>query len=84
MHFRFACYRNPEYEFDLPEKWLPQLGDERLMDEETDEVWHPIVGLQPERRLEAVERRGSQMLMELSPDSGSFILLSRQRRRLNG
>jgi hypothetical protein len=72
-----------EYEFDPPEKWLPQLGDERLVDEETDEVWNPVVGLQPERRLEAVERRGAQMLMELSPDSGSFILLSRGRRRLN-
>ncbi|WP_159351039.1 phospholipase D family protein [Roseomonas harenae] len=72
------------YEFDPPEKWLPQLADERLVDEETDEVWNPVVGLQPERRLEAVERRGSQMLMELSPDSGSFILLSRGRRRLNG
>ncbi|SDE47645.1 phospholipase D family protein [Belnapia rosea] len=72
-----------EYEFDPPEKWLPQLGNERLVDEETDEVWNPVVGLQPERRLEAVERRGSQMLMELSPDSGSFILLSRGRRRLS-
>ena len=73
-----------EYEFEPPEKWLPQLGDERLVDEQTDEVWNPVVGLQPERRLEAAERRGSQMLMELSPDSGSFILLSRGRRRLNG
>lgn len=73
-----------EYEFDPPQKWLPQLGDEPLVDEETDEVWSPVVGLQPERRLEAVERRGSQMLMELSPDSGSFILLSRGRRRLDG
>ncbi|MFC0389661.1 phospholipase D family protein [Muricoccus vinaceus] len=73
-----------EYEFDPPEKWLPQLGDEHLVDEETDEVWNPVVGLQPERRLEAVEWRGSKMLMELSPDSGSFILLSRGRRRLDG
>jgi len=73
-----------EYEFDLPEKSLPQLGDERLVDEETNDVWNPVVGLQPERLLEAPALRGSQMLMELSPDSGSFILLSRQRRRLNG
>jgi hypothetical protein len=73
-----------EYQFDPPEKWLPQLGDKPLVDEETDEVWNPVVGLQPERRLEEVERRGSQVLMELSPDSGSFILLSRGRRRLNG
>ena len=73
-----------EYEFDPPEKWLPQLSDERLVDKKTDEVWSPVVGLQPERRREAMELRGPQMLMELSPDSGSFILLSRQRRRLNG
>ena len=73
-----------EYEFDPPEKWLPQLSDERLVDEETEDVWNPVVGLMPERLLEAPELRGSQMLMELSPDSGSFILLSRQRRRLNG
>ena len=73
-----------EYEFDPPEEWLPQLGDERLVDEETNDVWYPVVGLQPERRLEVLEFRGSQLLMELSPDSGSFILLSRRRRRLNG
>ena len=47
-------------------------------------MWNPVVGLQPERRLEALEQRGPSMLMELSPDSGSFILLSRGRRRLDG
>ena len=73
-----------EYEFDPPERWLPDLGDERLVDEETDEVWSSVAGLYPERRLAAAERQGPSMLMELSPDSGSFILLSRGRRRLNG
>lgn len=72
-----------EYEFDSPTRWLPEFGSDRLVDEETDEVWSPVVGLYPERNLQAPARHGSQELMELSPDSGSYILLSRGRRCLD-
>jgi hypothetical protein len=73
-----------EYEFESAERLLPELGSETLVDDETEEVWSPVVGLHPERRSQAIKQRGSQELMELSPDSGSYILLSRGRRRLSG
>jgi hypothetical protein len=73
-----------EYEFEPAERWLPELGSETLVDDETEEVWSPVMGLFPERRSPAIKQRSSQELMELSPDSGSYILLSRGRRRLSG
>jgi hypothetical protein len=73
-----------EYEFEGPERWLPEFGPETLVDEEMDEVWSPVVGLYPDRALPAPARPGSRALMELSPDSGSYILLSRGRTRRNG
>lgn len=60
----------------------PLLGNERLVDVESDTEWSPVIGFGPrERRTETLPVL-LDALPELSPDSGSFILLSRKRRRL--
>src|SRR5690606_25959048 len=77
LHARF------DYLFDRGRgNWLPRLGEQALRDEETDIVWYAVAGL---REAEADEVAGLQFLSglrELSPESGSFILFSRRRRRL--
>lgn len=71
-----------EYEFEPPTRWLPEFGPEDLHDDETDEVWSPVIGLRSDRHDEKLPAMiGTQALKEFSPDSGSYILLSRGRRR---
>lgn len=72
-----------DYLFDSGRgNWSPRLGDQALRDEETDTVWYAVAGF---REAETDEVAGLQFLSdlrELSPESGSFILFSRRRRRL--
>lgn len=70
-----------DYLFDSGRgNWSPTLGDQTLHDEETDTVWYAVAGFR-----EADDVAGVQFLSdlrELSPESGSFILFSRRRRKL--
>lgn len=66
--------------------WVPILGEEVLIDEESKERWSPVVGFEararadPERKA-LPQREMFEALPEMSPDSGSFILFSRKRIR---
>ncbi|GGJ32981.1 hypothetical protein [Neoroseomonas lacus] len=82
-----------EYEFGPPDKWVPELGPEELSDDEAGEAWSLVLGLIPEHESEAVvasrqdgavQHQSWLPLLEYSPDSGSYILLSRGRRRRDG
>jgi hypothetical protein len=79
-----------EYDFGPADKWVPELGPEELSDDEEGEPWSLVLGLVPEHESEAVmlsrqdgavKRQTRLPLLEYSPDSGSYILLSRGRRR---
>jgi hypothetical protein len=75
--------RRFEYLFDAGRnRWTPDLGKEELHDEETRTQWHPVVGF----RQTSISDQPAPLLLsdlrEVSPDSGSFILFSRRRRRL--
>ena len=79
-----------DYEFGPPDKWVPELGPEELSDDEAGEAWNLVLGLIPEHEADtevASREHGAGQLQsrlplrEYSPDSGSYILLSRGRRR---
>lgn len=71
-------------------KWEPILGAEELIDEEANERWSPVIGFGASAMVgfdqpgEAASDRSMRFtaLAEMSPDSGSFILFSRKRRKL--
>jgi hypothetical protein len=60
--------------------WIPEFGDEPIHDEFKDEVWRPVRGLSEGASIGSEKRR--MALMEASPQSGSFILFSRRRRKM--
>lgn len=62
-------------------RWEPILGDEELIDEERDEQWSAVVGFGAPGETELTQRRFLEELAEMSPDSGSFILFSRKRKK---
>jgi len=59
-----------------------RLLDQALHDEETDKAWYPVTGLHEAETDEVAGLQFLSDLRELSPESGSFILFSRRRRRL--
>jgi hypothetical protein len=70
-----------DYLFDAGKgNWKPTLSQEKIRDEETNVEWSAVVGLGESRPVEG------QLLLsdlrEMSPESGSFVLFSRRRRRL--
>jgi hypothetical protein len=70
-----------DYLFDTGKgSWKPVLGEERIRDEETKFEWSAVAGLRESDRAEG------QLLLpdlrETSPESGSFVLFSRRRRKL--
>jgi hypothetical protein len=74
-----------DYLFDTGKgEWTPILGEERLHDEQMDITWSPVKGFREAEAMLAEDPE--QMLLsglrEVSPDSGSFVLFSRRRRRL--
>lgn len=72
-----------DYLFDEDAARLePILGDEVIVDPETDAEWKPVIGFDRRTRLDDGSPLLISALPELSPDSGSFILLSRKRRKL--
>lgn len=80
-----------EYLFEVDaDNWEPILGDKVMVDEETKERWNPVIGFgQPGMNIEVevespIGRVGVmrfEALPEMSPDSGSFILVSRRRKK---
>jgi hypothetical protein len=62
--------------------WSPRLGEQALRDEETDTVWYAVTGFREADTDEAAGLQFLSDLRELSPESGSFILFSRRRRKL--
>jgi hypothetical protein len=60
--------------------WKPTLGDETIHDEETKFDWSAVTGLRESDPIEG--RLLIPDMKETSPDSGSFVLFSRRRRRL--
>ena len=60
---------------------LPVLGEEVLIDEETYERWSPVVGLERRERRSRIDGLQFEEFPEMSPESGSYILFSRERRR---
>lgn len=62
-------------------RWEPILGESELVDEEANERWNPVLGFGHPDLSEQLGRRFYTALPEMSPDSGSFILFSRKRRR---
>jgi hypothetical protein len=77
-----------QYFFEKPEgrKWDPILGPEVLHDDEKNVAWSLVTGLQ---EVEAKDKPRHDRLQarlvdveEVSPMSGSFVLVSRSRRRL--
>ena len=60
--------------------WIPEFGDELILDDEfKHEVWRPVRGLSEGDLIGSEKRR--MALIEASPPSGSFILFSRRRRK---
>ncbi len=70
-----------DYLFDTGKgNWRPTLSDEKISDSETDIQWSAVTGFR-----EASPAEGQLLLpdlREVSPESGSFVLFSRRRRRL--
>lgn len=62
-------------------KLEPILGDGVLIDEEQNERWSPVIGFGHPNRMEQAGQMLFKALPEMSPDSGSFILFSRKRRK---
>jgi hypothetical protein len=60
--------------------WIPEFGDEPIHDEAKHEVWLPVKGLAEGDLVGSEKRR--MALVEASPQSGSFILFSRRRRKM--
>jgi hypothetical protein len=72
-----------DYLFDTGKgKWVPLLGQEQLRDEETDTEWSPVTGFHEAIGVETSAHMLLSDLREVSPESGSFVLFSRRRRRL--
>ncbi len=70
-----------DYLFDAGKgSWKPTLSQEKIRDEETNIEWSAVAGLRESSSVEG------QVLLpdlrEMSPESGSFVLYSRRRRRL--
>jgi len=70
-----------DYLFDTGKgSWKPTLSQVKIRDEETNVEWSAVVGLGESSPVEG------QLLLsdlrEMSPESGSFVLFSRRRRRL--
>jgi HKD family nuclease len=70
-----------DYLFDAGKgSWKPTLSQEKIRDEETNVEWSAVIGLGESSPVEG------QLLIsdlrEMSPESGSFVLFSRRRRRL--
>jgi hypothetical protein len=62
--------------------WSPHIGQEELRDEETDAVWLSVRGLHESAPIELGKLSKLANLREVSPESGSFVLFSRRRRKL--
>ena len=62
--------------------WEPILGEEALIDEEANERWSPVIGFGRSDEVGASPPMLFKALPEMSPDSGSFILFSRKRKKL--
>jgi HKD family nuclease len=74
--------RSYEYLFEETSTvWEPVLGEEDLIDEETYERWRPVIRLERRERREATDKLQLERFPEMSPESGSYILFSRARRR---
>jgi hypothetical protein len=72
-----------DYLFDAGRgAWSPMLGEERLLDAETNTSWLPVTGLRESDSPDVKELSQSRDLAEISPESGSFVLFSRRRRKL--
>jgi hypothetical protein len=59
--------------------WIPEFGGEPVHDEAKREIWLPVKGLSEGNLVGSEKRR--MALVEASPQSGSFILFSRRRRK---
>lgn len=70
-----------DYLFDTGKgNWKPTLSDEKITDGETDIQWSAVTGFRESGPVEG--RLLLPDLREVSPESGSFVLFSRRRRRL--
>lgn len=71
-----------DYLFDEGKStWFPEFGEEPIRDEAKHEVWLPVKGLSEGDLVGSEKRRTA--LVEASPQSGSYILFSRRRRRMH-
>tara|TARA_R110000868_G_scaffold43803_8_gene146995 strand:- start:10240 stop:11406 length:1167 start_codon:yes stop_codon:yes gene_type:complete len=72
-----------DYLFDSGRgKWVPTLGNETVVEEGTDLVWSRVEGLREQESGEVGQQMMLADLREISPESGSFVLFSRRRRKL--
>jgi hypothetical protein len=61
--------------------WEPVFGDEVLIDEDNQQRWSPVIGFGHNEQVGQAGKMLFKALPEMSPDSGSFILFSRKRRK---
>jgi hypothetical protein len=66
---------------DDASRWEPLLGDEEMIDDEADVRWSRVVGFEYASDARPGFQEEFISLPEMSPDSGSFILFSRRRRK---
>jgi hypothetical protein len=72
-----------DYLFDSGRgNWSPQLGQSELRDDEADTVWTAVSGLRESEFGDPEKMAMLTNLREASPESGSFVLFSRRRRKL--
>lgn len=62
--------------------WVPILGDQTLIDEESDDQWNLVTGFGRSDGAPLQQLIQFQQLPEMSPDSGSYILFPRKRRKV--
>ena len=75
-----------DYQFEPPARSdFPLLGDEALVDEETGQRWQSVIGFTDRDMVAGDEGQPTFSMAlpeELSPESGSYVLVSRRRRKL--
>jgi hypothetical protein len=72
-----------EYLFDAgSQSWLPILDTQGIQDREKDMTWVPVLGFEEK----SFSMKDSLLLAfkEASPESGSYVLYSRRRRKAKG
>ena len=72
-----------DYLFDAGKGgWVPTLGGDTLIDAETNDTWTSVKGFREPETAHGAQHSMLSDLREVSPESGSFVLFSRRRRKL--